>query len=129
MSYDFDYYDGTDFAYPQKPTKPKLTPKHDSVEALAYADALVDYEHEFESYKESLSWYNDSKATRLTLFKDMLRDDHDITQVQFNIIWHAVEASANLGGYMVSQAAVDQFDLLYDMAAEFAAIEKCIVRG
>ena len=120
MSYDFDYYKGNGLSYPEMPTKPFLSPNHKSPEALAYADALVDYEHEIEDYKELLSVYNTSKYTRLTEFCNLLRDDHDISQAQFNIIWQAVNKSNDLGGNnMVSQAAVDRFILFYDMAADF----------
>jgi hypothetical protein len=123
MSYDFDHYNAESVTYPEKPTKPKLTPKHNSAEALAYADALVDYEHEFESYKESLSWYNNLKSERLMLFCNLLRDDYDISQAQFNVIWHVVISNRPSGTPIASQATVDYFDMCYEMASEFAALE------
>mgnify|MGYP003638634100 CR=1 FL=1 len=123
MSYDFDHYNAESVKAPEKPTKPRLSPKHDSVEALAYGEALVDYEQRLSSYKESLSWYNNLKSERLMLFCNLLRDDYDISQAQFNVIWAMGIAHRPSGTPIASQATVDYFDMCYEMASEFAAIE------
>jgi hypothetical protein len=121
MNYDFDYYSGSDIKYPNKPSKPKLERNPSSIEARVFAEALEEYEREIESYDEDLSYYKHMKTARLNEFKTVLRDDHDITEAQFNVIWHhAWEHGHSTGLHDVCS----YFEDFYELASEFAALEK-----
>ncbi len=120
MDYDFDYYGGKDLHLPIKPTKPVLDRNADSVEALAWAEALVDYEHELKSYEEDFAYYRAQKRLRMTALQDQLRDDYDITTGQFSILWQKAYDDGHSEGL---RRVVEIFDELYDVASQFAAME------
>ena len=121
MNYDFDYYAGRDLLYPNKPTKPKLEKNHTPAAARSYADDLEQYEKEIENYKDDLNYYNDQHNLRLKEFQDQLRDDFGLTQAQFNVIWHHAWDRGHSSGL---QEVYHYFTTFYDMASEFAALEK-----
>ncbi len=121
MYFDFDYFSGKDLHYPNKPRKPTLGRNPDSVEAMAWAEAMVEYERELKSYKEDRDYYSDTINRRLKELQKKLQDDYDITDTQFSILWNrAWEEGHSEGLYRV----VGIFDELYDIASEFAALEK-----
>jgi hypothetical protein len=121
MSYDFDYFNCNYLLLPIKPSKPRLEKDHTPAAARSYADDLEQYEKEIEKYQDSLSYYREQKNLRLKEFQDRLCDDYDITQAQGFVIWHkAWEHGHNAGLSEVCH----YFDEFYEMASEFAALEK-----
>lgn len=121
MSYDFDYFSGNDLRYPDKPAKPRLNKNPTPMSVREYADDLEQYEKDIENYNDDLSYYRNQKAARLNKFKNRLRDDYDITQAQFDVLWH----HAWEHGHSAGLSEVDHyFDDFYDMASAFAALEK-----
>ena len=121
MNYDFDYYAGRDLQYPSKPAKPKLDRDHTPAAARNYADDLEQYDRDLENYNSNLNYYKGQHNLRLKEFQDRLRDDYDITQAQFNVIWlHAWDHGHSSGLHEVYH----YFDDFYEMASEFAALEK-----
>lgn len=121
MMYDFDYYSGNDLRYPTKPIKPRLDKNHTPAAARSYADDLEQYEKDIENYNDDLSYYRSQKADRLKELQDRLRDDYDITQAQFNVLWHHAWEH---GHSAVLSEVYGYFEDFYDMASEFAALEK-----
>ncbi len=120
-SYDFDYYGGMDLHLPIKPTKPVLGRNADSAEAMAWAEALAEYERELNSYKDDFAYYRAQKGLRLAALQERLRDDYDITTGQSTILWHRAWEDGHSEGL---QRVVEIFDELYHIASEFAALEK-----
>jgi hypothetical protein len=122
-AYDFDYYNGMDIVYPTKPTKPTLGRAGvvNSVEAMAWAEALVDYEHELKSYEDDFAYYRAQKGLRLAALQERLRDDYDLTEAQFFVLWHRAWDQGHSSGL---SEVYHYFDEFYDMASEFAALEK-----
>lgn len=96
MNYDFDYYCGCDITVPTKPAKLFLHDKHTSVDALAYAEALVEYERELLGYQEDESLYNYVLSTRKKQFFDILLTDYNLTKDEFTVVWE--EAIDHSGG-------------------------------
>ena len=121
MSYDFDYYSGTDLHYPIKPIKPSLGRNPNSFEARAYADALEDYERLLEGYQEDKSYYNVQLNLRVAELKNYLIDDYGITQAQMNVLWSRAWDDGHSAGL---SEVVSYFDKFYSMASEFAALQK-----
>lgn len=121
MSYDFDYFSGKDLRYPMKPKKPKLDKDHTPAAARSYADDLEQYEKEIENYNDELSYCRSRKAARLKEFQDKLRDDYDITEAQFFVIWHKAWEEGHGSGL---SEVYHYFDEFYELATEFAALEK-----
>ena len=120
-SYDFDYYGGMDIVYPTKPTKPVLGRNADSAEAMAWAEALAEYESELKSYEEDFAYYREQKGVRLAALQERLRDDYDITRGQVSILWQRAWEHGHSSGL---SEVYHYFDEFYDMASEFAALEK-----
>jgi hypothetical protein len=121
MSYDFDYYSGKDLLYPIKPTKPTLGRNPNAIEARAWAEALEEYERELESYTENRNWYNSQINSRQNELCKQIRDDYDITEAQFAVIWRQAWEDGHHAG--LSEVVI-YFDRYYEMATEFAALEK-----
>jgi hypothetical protein len=121
MDYDFDYYDGKDIVYPTKPTKPRMSSAPTAAEARSYADELEAYTDAMVRYKEDCAVYGQEAGDRLKELQDRLRDDYDLAQAQFDLLWgKAYEDGHGSGLYDV----VYHFDELYDVASQFAALEK-----
>lgn len=121
MSYDFDYYSGLDIRYPNKPTKPRLDKNAAPAAVRSYADELEQYERDIEKYRAELEHYNTSKHQRDALFRARLRDDYDITEAQFDVLWHQAWEHGHAAGL---REVYNYFDDFYEMAAAFAALEK-----
>ena len=96
MNYDFDYYGGSDITIPTKPAKPFMHDKHTSVDALAYAEHLVEYERDLASYQEDESLYNYVLSTRKKQFFDILLTDYNLSKDEFAVVWE--EAIDHSGG-------------------------------
>ena len=122
MSYDFNYYTGADIEFTiQKPSKPVLSRNPDAAEARAFADKLEKYDVDIKSYNDVRQVYNEQRAVRLAEFKDKLRDDYDISQEQFNVLWDHADANISYGGL---EEVFNLFDSCYEVATKFAALEK-----
>jgi hypothetical protein len=121
MSLDFDYYAGRDLQYPTKPTKPKLDRDHTPAAARNYADELEQYEKDIENYNIDLLYVKNEQALRMKKFQAVLRDHYDITEAQFNVIWHHAWDHGHSSGL---HEVYHYFDDFYNMASEFAALEK-----
>jgi hypothetical protein len=121
MKYDYDYYSGKDLLYPAKPAKPHLKVGATSAEVREYANELERYEAALVEYNEHRDWYNSQTNLRLKELQDKLRDDYDITQAQFNVLWLRAWEDGHAHGL---SEVVNHFDVYYDMASEFAALEK-----
>lgn len=121
MEYDFDYYSGIDLKYPVRLRKPRL-PVTETAEAhRAYADELEQYEKYNAQRKQDLIDYKKASSDRMTEFMNKLRDDYDLSQGQFDVLWnHAWEHGHSAGLHEVYH----YFDEFYDMATEFARLEK-----
>jgi hypothetical protein len=121
MDYDFDYYGGKDLHYPHKPTKPRLSSVPTAAEARAYADELEAYEIKLKEFRAGYDDYTRSLNGRLFELKTQLRDEYDITDEQMHLLWaRAWEDGHAEGLHLVT----DIFDELYDLASQFAALEK-----
>jgi hypothetical protein len=120
-AYDFDYYNGMDIVYPTKPVKPTLGRNADSAEALAWAEALAEYESELNSYNEDFAYYRAQKGLRLAALQERLRDDYDLTEAQFFVLWHRAWEHGHSAGL---SEVYHYFHEFYEMASEFAALEK-----
>jgi hypothetical protein len=121
MDYDFDYFSGRDLHYPVKPAKPTLSRNPNSIEARAWAEALEEYERELESYTENRDWYNSQINLRMKELHDRIRNDYDITDAQFAVLWHRAWEDGHSESL---RRVVEMFDELYTMASEFAALER-----
>jgi len=68
-------------------TPPDLSTIRTASDVRDYADQLEVYERENEVYKELIVQYADKVNTRLKQLQTVLRDDYDITEAQFWILW------------------------------------------
>lgn len=122
MSYDYDYYSGRDLIYPKRPSRPSALPRNaTAAEVRHYADQLEVYEGETVIYKELDREYSDKLNGRLKELQTKLRDDYDITEAQFFVLWNKAWEDGHSSGL---HEVVSIFDDLYDLASEFAALEK-----
>lgn len=121
MDYDLDYFNGTDLHYPVKPTKPTLGRNPDAIEARAWADAMEEYEREMKGYAENRDYYTRNINGRLRELKTRLRDEHDISEAQMHLLWTRAYEDGHSEGL---QRVVAIFEELYELAAQFAALEK-----
>lgn len=122
MTYDFDYYSGKDLIWPKKPTKPTLIGRDPSpTELRAYADDLEVYQAKMVGYNEDISFYKQTLNTRQLELQTKLRDDYDITEAQMFILWRKAWEDGHSQGF---RRVVEIFDELYELASEFAALEK-----
>ena len=120
MEYDLDYYNGRDLVYPKSPIKPRLSPKADSEEARNYASALAAYERAMIVYREQADEYRVQSNQRLAELRDRLRDDYDLTQAQFDLLWHKAWEDGHASGL---HEVLYHFEDLYELAAKFAELE------
>lgn len=95
MNYDFEYYCGCNITVPTKPAKPFLRGKHTSVEALAYAEALVDYERELLGYQEDKAFYGRELNSRREQFFDVLCKDYNISTRELALAWEEAQCHAS----------------------------------
>lgn len=121
MSYDFDYYSGADLIYPIKPSKPTLGRNPSAAEARAYADLMEQYEDAVDAYKSDRDYYHLQQRNRLIDLQEKLRADYDITEAQLFTLWNK---AYELGHSEGLNRVVAVFDELYEVASEFAALEK-----
>ncbi len=121
MSYDFDYFSGKDLHYPNKPRKPILMSNATAKQVREYADQLESYEVDLETYKEDRDYYCDAINRRLKELEKKLQEDYDISKAQFSILWGRAREDGHSEGL---RRVVEIFDELYDIASEFAALEK-----
>ena len=122
MNLDFDYFGGRDLIAPKGPRKPVRLGLNPTVaQARAYADALEIYEAEMVSYQSERAAYNDRMNSRLGELQILLRSEYDITEAQMFILWNSAWRDGHSEGL---NRVVDIFDELYEVASEFAALEK-----
>lgn len=95
MNYDFEYYCGCNITVPTKPAKPFLRGKHTSVEALAYAEALVDYEREILGYQEDKAFYGRELNSRREQFFAVLCTDYNISISELALAWEEAQCHAS----------------------------------
>lgn len=119
MSYDFDYYRGTDLRAPVKPVKPTLGRNPSASEARAFADALEEYEREFRAYEEDRSFYRHSVNVRAREFEDKLKADYGLDDDEFAVIWNEAYDRGHSSGL---HEVHGEFDRLYDFALKYAEI-------
>lgn len=119
--YDFDYYSGADLLYPLEPSKPSLSRNHSVAEAREYADDLEYYETAMTEYKSDRDWHSEQQNNRLLELQTKLRDEYDITEAQMFILWNKAWVEGHSEGI---RCVVALFDEYYDLASEFAALEK-----
>jgi hypothetical protein len=121
MDLDFDYYSGRDLHYPNKPAKPRLSAAPTAAQARAYANELEAYEIKLAEYRDHYDDYLRTLKDRLSELKTQLRDHYDITEAQMHLLWaRAWEDGHAEGLHLVA----DIFDELYNLASQFAALEK-----
>lgn len=111
MNYDFNYYNGSDIRYPEKPVEHRLERNPTAIEARAFADALEEYEREFKAYQEDKSFYQSQASSRLRLFQNQLKKDYDLSYEEFDVIWSAPWNRGHSGGL---SEVYSYFDSLYD---------------
>jgi hypothetical protein len=121
MNYDFDYYSGRDLHYPALPKRPKLSSVATSEEARKYANQLEVYETQMKESRQQRDEYTRSLNGRLFELKTRLRDDYDITEAQMHLLWGKAYEDGHSEGL---RRVVDIFEELYEIASQFAALEK-----
>jgi len=120
MAYDFDYFGGKDISYPERFRKPIINSNPSVQDALNFAKELDIYHSKNEKRKLALDNYHNATKQRLEEFKTKLRDDYDLNQKQFDVIWGEAWESGH--SYGLSEVYY-YFDKFYDMATKFAALE------
>lgn len=121
MSYDFDYFSGTDIKSPVKPIKPTLGRNPTAIDARAFADALEEYEREFRSYEEDKSYYQHQMSDRRREFEDNLKKDYGLDDDEFAVIWSEAYDRGHSGGL---QEVYSEFDRLFDFVVKYAETVK-----
>lgn len=121
MSYDFDYYRGTDLRSPVKPVKPTLGRNPSAIEARAFADALEEYEREFRGYEEDRKYYQSMVNARAREFEGKLQKDYGLDDDEFAVIWGEAYSRGHSGGF---HEVWQEFDGLYDFALKYVEIAK-----
>ena len=120
MSYDFDYYSGSDLHYPSMPKRPKLSSVATSEEARKYANQLEVYETQMKESRQQRDDYTRNLNGRLFELKTRLRDDYDITEAQMHLLWGKAYEDGHSEGL---RRVVDIFEELYEIASQFSALE------
>jgi hypothetical protein len=121
MNLDFDYFSGKDLHYPVKPRKPSLMPNATASQVREYADQLEAHDAAMVQHKEDQVFYTNEISRRQAELQSKICNKYDITPGQFVILWNrAREDGCSEGLHRV----VEIFDDLYDIASEFAALEK-----
>jgi len=106
---------------PERPVKPRLEHNPTSIEARAYADALEEYETTLKSYDEDLGWYKSEKKILLTKFQDKLREDYDLSDSQFSVLWNEAYNRGHSGGL---SEVYHEFDSLYEFVEKYPKVVK-----
>lgn len=122
MNYDFEYYCGCDITVPTKPAKPVLRGKHTSVEALAYAEALVEYERELLGYQEDKAFYGRELSSRREKFFTVLATDYNLSVRELALAWE--EASELASSASDLESVYDVFDRLMTFIDRYNAARK-----
>ena len=122
MNYDFEYYCGCDITVPTKPAKPFLRGKHTSVEALAYAEALVEYERELLGYQEDKAFYGRELSSRREKFFTVLATDYNLSVRELALAWE--EASSLASSASDLESVYDVFDRLMTFIDRYNAARK-----
>ena len=121
MTHDFNYYAGVDLPYPKKPTKPTLSKAPNGDEYRAHGDAIDQYNVDLDYYEEQLSDYRYKHDLRMSELKAQIRNDLDVSEAQFDLLWVCAKEDDHSGS--LSEVVAD-VRALYDMASKFAALEK-----
>jgi len=119
-NYDYAYFEGEDLKQYSKPVKPTLDRNPTSEDARTFADALDDYERQFDSYKESCAYNEAQKTLRMKELQETMQADYDINEKQFALLWTTAYEDGHSEGL---HQVVNRFDEYYDMASAFAALE------
>ena len=124
MNYDFEYYCycGCDITVPTKPAKPVLRGKHTSVEALAYAEALVEYERELLGYQEDKAFYGRELSSRREKFFTVLAADYNLSVRELALAWE--EASELASSASDLESIYEVFDRLMTFIDRYNAVRK-----
>lgn len=120
MDYDLDYYNGKDLTYPASPKKPLLAKDATAAQVREYADRLEVYEAEMVQYREKRDEYNTQSNLRLEELRDRVRNDYDLSQAQFDLLWNRAWEDGHAYGL---HDVIYHFEELYDLAAKFAELE------
>lgn len=67
--------------YPEIPTKPFLNKKHTALEALSYAESLVEYEKNSEEYRNLVHIFGEKNFEYHEMIKDLIIKKADLTNV------------------------------------------------
>jgi hypothetical protein len=90
-------------------------------ELRAYADELEVDQAKMVDYYEHVAFYIQTMTSRELELKTKLRDGYDITEAQMFILWNKAWQNGHSEGF---RRVVEIFDDLYELASEFAALEK-----
>ena len=110
MSYDFDYYSGSDIRYPEKPVKPRLERNPTAIEARAFADALEGVDGEFGLSNLSLLSHiaNDSEFNSKDSKLEMVYDNKNGEKVAVELTYVNKSKSYINYRFMSKQLIPDQ---------------------
>jgi hypothetical protein len=114
MNYDFEYYCGCNITVPTKPAKPFLRGKHTSVEALAYAEALVEYERELLGYQEDKAFYGRELSSRREQFFAVLAKDYNLSIRELALVWEEAQCHASADDIETVYAVFDSLITFID---------------
>ena len=114
MNYDFEYYCGCNITVPTKPAKPFLRGKHTSVEALAYAEALVEYERELLGYQEDKAFYGRELSSRQEQFFAVLAKDYNLSIRELALTWEEAQCHASADDLETVYAVFDSLITFID---------------
>ncbi len=122
-----DYYSGKDLTYPMRPKRPTLAAMHTSQDARDYADAMGAFELELVNYYAEITDYHTKSMARQQELKDTLRDDYDLNDEQFSLLWNFAWEVCSLGGIEGHSAGlsevVNRFENYYDLVNQFVNLE------
>jgi hypothetical protein len=114
--YDLNYYNGNDLVYPKSPVKPYLMSGANSEEVLSYAKALAIYENALPEYRALARVYQNQSNLRIEELKVRMREDYELTQRQFDVLWSKAWEDGHACGL---SEVIYHFDELYELASEF----------
>jgi hypothetical protein len=114
-----DYYKMKDVEYPVNPIKPSLPVKHTAKDALDYAQAMVEWEKDYEIYQVKMKEYRDLENKRLEEFpKDVIKKygSSNFSDEQHSIIFSRAWEEGHSPGL---ESIIDQFNGLISFIEEF----------
>lgn len=88
--------------YPEIPTKPFLNKKHTALEALSYAESLVEYEKRSEEYRKAVHIFCEKNFEYHEIIKDFIIKKADLSNVPSQYIkklWDIAYESRSSYGY------------------------------